>query len=256
MLVLLSPAKKLDFSSPCDLEPTSPALLSRTRQLAKVTKQLSANDLARLMKLSPALAALNHERFQGLSTAALPRGGRPAAHAFDGDTYAGLRAREFDSSDMEFAQERVRILSGLYGVLRPLDSILPHRLEMGTRLGTPRGSNLYEFWGQDIARHLNEAVEALGADLVVNLASQEYFAAVDLSTLSARVITPVFKEEREGRLKIISFSAKRARGMMARHIVKKRIVAPEALKKFREEGYRYSASESDADRWTFVRKQP
>lgn len=256
MLVLLSPAKKLDFSSPCSLVPTSPSLLPRTRKLAKLTKALTVEDLARLMKLSPALAALNHERFQRLSTAALPRGGRPAAHAFVGDTYVGLQAREFDPHDMAFAQERLRILSGLYGVLRPLDAILPYRLEMGTRLETPRGNSLYDFWGQDIALQLKEQLSAIGAKVVVNLASQEYFGAVDVAALSARVVTPVFKEERHGQLKIISFSAKRARGTMARHIVKQRIVEPAALKKFREDGYRYCAGESDENNWTFVRKQP
>ncbi len=255
MLAVLSPAKKLNFDpSEVQVPLTTPQLLKETRALSETTRQLEAKDLKSLMKLSDGLARLNFERFQSFDAKATrPRGSKQAALAFDGDTYVGLRAREMSSDDLAFAQEHVWILSGLYGLLRPLDAIQPYRLEMGSRLATPRGKTLYDFWGNRLARALDRQLAQLGSDTLVNLASNEYFSAVPRPALKARVVTCVFKEMRGGQPKIISFSAKRARGTMARFIVEKRITDPDGLKRFREDGYRFVAKDSDAENWLFLR---
>ncbi len=255
MIVLLSPAKKLNFEPAKDFSVSTPELLKETKVLHETTSRLKAADLKHLMKLSDALAKLNYQRFQEFDAdKPRPPGSKQAALAFDGDTYSGLRAREFSKDDMAFAQEHVAILSGLYGLLRPLDAIQPYRLEMGTRLTTPRGSSLYEFWGDRIAKKINQRLEKSGGRVVINCASQEYFGVIPEGALKARVITPVFKEVRGGEAKIVSFSAKRARGTMARYVVKNRITDAKDIKKFTEDGYRYIAKESSDTQWLFLRE--
>lgn len=254
VIVLLSPAKKLDFQPEPAFPLTTPELLKETRTLHQTTGQLKPADLKRLMKLSDSLALLNHQRFQAFDPETpRPRGSKQAALAFDGDTYAGLRAREFSPEEMQFAQEHIAILSGLYGLLRPLDAILPYRLEMGTRLATPRGSSLYDFWGDRIAKKINQRLKRSGGSIVLNCASQEYFGVIRDGVLSAPVITPVFKELRGGQAKIVSFSAKRARGMMARYVVENRITEVDAVKGFKEGGYRFVSKESTHTHWLFQR---
>jgi cytoplasmic iron level regulating protein YaaA (DUF328/UPF0246 family) len=206
-----------------------------------------------LMDISPDLAALNVARFRDFSARPAAARQRPAVLAFRGDTYIGMRAETFDASAMDFAQQHLRILSGLYGVLRPLDLIQPYRLEMGSALPNARGKNLYAFWGARIARELAKQALAVDTGTLVNLASQEYFGAVDTATLGLRVVTPQFKEQRGGALKIISFSAKRARGAMAGFAIRNALRDPEQLKSFAEDNYRYRPELSSADEWIFVR---
>lgn len=255
MLVVLSPAKRLDFSQvKPPIRETQPALLSDTRALMQTTRGLCARDLKRLMGLSDALAELNCARFGRFADD--PKRAeetRAAVFAFRGDTYVGLSADDFDADDLRFAQDHVRILSGLYGLLRPMDRIQPYRLEMGTRLSTERGSNLYDFWGERLAKALDKQVKAVGATALVNCASQEYFAAARAERLSVPTITPVFKELRDGKAKVISFSAKRARGMMARHIVRHRLTDPRDLRGFAEDGYRFQAEGSSDRELLFLR---
>jgi uncharacterized protein len=254
MLILLSPAKSLNLEPAPDAPPASaPRLASHTAALADVTRTLSRADLRRLMDISEPLADLNYQRFQAFD-AEHGAQGMPAALAFNGDVYHGLDARNLERADLDYAQAHVRILSGLYGLLRPLDAIQPYRLEMGTALATPRGSTLYAFWGPTIAEQINQDLE--GRDIVVNLASQEYFGAVDTTALRARVVTPVFREVRDGKARIISFYAKRARGLMARHAIKARLQTAEGLKSFTSGGYRYDPEASSEDLWVFSRLQP
>lgn len=235
---------------------TTPELLKETRTLHETTSRLKPADLKRLMKLSDSLAHLNHQRFQEFDPkAARPTGSKQAALAFDGDTYVGLRAPDFTPEEMEFAQEHVAILSGLYGLLRPLDAILPYRLEMGTRLRTPRGASLYEFWGDRVAKKINERLKKSAGRVVLNCASQEYFGVIPSGALAVPVITPVFKEVRGGQAKIVSFSAKRARGMMARYVVSNRITSPEKIKKFNLDGYAFVSEGSTETDWLFLRKK-
>lgn len=255
MLMVLSPAKSLNFERPQARLPLSaPELMDDVAELAEVTARLRAADLKRLMKLSDDLAELNRERFQVFDPAS--EEGLQAALAFNGDVYQGLRARELDKKALAWAQDRVRILSGLYGVLRPLDAIQPYRLEMGTRLKTRRGPNLYRFWGDRIARALNEASRGHKDRTLVNLASQEYFAAVDLDALETPVVSFRFLEEKDGEAKVVSFYAKRARGMAARWAIDHRIDKAAKLKGFDVAGYRFSEELSSEAEWTFVRPQP
>lgn len=255
VLAVISPAKRLDFDKECPFPSTTPPLLRETKQLSLVTRKLSAEDLSKLMNLSRPLAQLNEQRFRDFKATPKPKGSAPASWAFDGDTYTGLRAREFNEEQINYAQEHLVILSGLYGALRPLDAILPYRLEMGTRLVTERGGTLYDFWGDIIARYLNQQLTNVRSDILVNLASQEYFQAVDRRALKARIVTPVFKEKRGNRLQMISFSAKRARGAMARYIVESKAARIEQLKSFRVDGYRFQPELSDDDTLVFVREQ-
>lgn len=262
MLFVLSPAKRLDFersfSEPLSALPvTTPELFQETRLLSQTVKELSAAELKKLMSLSDSLARLNVERFQSFDAeSGRPFGSRPAALAFDGDTYAGLRARDFSAEEMRFAQERLVILSGFYGLLRPLDAISPYRLEMGTRIKTPRGSTLYEFWGDRVAKKVDARLKKLGSSVLVNLASEEYFSVLSRGKLKAHVVTPVFKELRGGKAKVVSFSAKRARGAMARFLVEERLTEPDGMKKFRADGYKFQARGSTATEWLFLRDQP
>ncbi|MBU3260682.1 peroxide stress protein YaaA [Roseovarius sp. PS-C2] len=249
MLVVVSPAKKMNMDPVEGLEPTRPAFQVQADELAKVAQGLSVDDLQKLMKISENLAKLNRDRFNDFGEMQ----DKPAALAFAGDTYQGLEAASLDDDEMMWAQDHFRILSGLYGLLRPLDAIQPYRLEMGSRLKTVKGKTLYDYWGDTIARALNEQAQAIKAEVLVNCASQEYFGAVDLSALNLRVVTPVFMEEKPGGPKIVSFYAKRARGAMARYIIQRRLTDPEALTEFDTGGYRYVPDISEPDKPVFVR---
>jgi cytoplasmic iron level regulating protein YaaA (DUF328/UPF0246 family) len=255
MLTVLSPAKKLDYDSPVRTALQSqPVFPEQTRELIGVLRLLSASDLAGLMGLSDALARLNADRYAAWVDAPDARHARQAVLAFDGDVYEGLRAPELSDDRLNWAQEHLAILSGLYGVLRPLDLIQPHRLEMGTRLRTARGSTLYAWWGDLIAGELNRRLDALsGQRILLNLASGEYFKSVDRKALDARVVECVFQDEKNGTWKIISFYAKRARGLMARYIVDHGIDDVRDLRDFATEGYAYAPRESSGDRLVFRR---
>lgn len=255
MLIVLSPAKRLDWS-PVDAETTHPQFADEALRLVKTARNLTLGDLQKLMALSPDLARLNRDRFKAYDAAPDTFATRPAVHAFAGDTYLGLEAGTLDKDEMAWAQDHLRILSGLYGLLRPLDAIQPYRLEMGSRLKTRRGKDLYAFWREAPAKALRAQAEALGTDTLVNCASQEYFGAVDLKALKLRVITPVFMEEKNGEAKIVSFFAKKARGAMARFIVQRRLSDPAALRDFDTGGYAYRPDMSEPDRPVFLRRYP
>lgn len=250
MLVTVSPAKRLDESAPRALDGTMPRLLDEAEKLVKTARGLDAPGLEKLMHISPKLAALNVDRFAAFGSGA---GEKQAIELFAGDTYTGLDAASLDEAELDYAQRHLRILSGLYGVLRPRDVIAPHRLEMGSRLANPRGKNLYEFWGDRVAERLNEDAEAVGADVLVNCASVEYFTAADRPALRLRVITPVFMEDGPKGPRIMSFWAKQARGAMARFIIQNRLTDPDALKDFDTGGYRFNEELSEGDRLVFLR---
>jgi len=252
MLVVVSPAKKLDMSPARGVEPTRPAFQPEAEELASVAHRLTVGDLQKLMKISEPLARLNADRFAEFGT--MPQ--KPAALAFAGDTYQGLEAGSLEPEEMDWAQDHFRILSGLYGLLRPRDAIEPYRLEMGSRLKTAHGRTLYDYWGDRIATALNAQAEAVGTDTLVNCASQEYFGAVDRAALGLRVITPVFMEEKAGTPKVVSFYAKKARGAMARFVIQHRLTDPEMLKDFDTGGYRYNDEMSDGDSFVFLRAYP
>jgi len=257
MLFLLSPAKSLDFDTPHPrVTPTQPLYIPQSTELIGQLRQLGAQQVSELMDLSPQLAELNVERYRAWRPEFTARNARPAMFAFDGDVYGGLEARSLQAADIRWAQAHVCILSGLHGVLRPLDRIQPYRLEMSIRLANARGSNLYQFWGDQIAQYLDSRLEGERSPVVVNLASQEYFQAVRRDALRARVVECVFEEERNGVWKIISFSAKRARGLMARFAITGRIGSVRKLQAFDAEGYRYAPEVSTADRLVFRRQQP
>ena len=256
MLIVLSPAKRLNFEpGPPEIPATTPVLSKDTAELARTARRLTRADLSRLMSISPKLADLNHERFKAFDPAR-DEGAVQAAQAFAGDVYQGLGARELDADSLDWAQGRIRILSGLYGVLRPLDRIQPYRLEMGTRLKTRRGGNLYDFWGSRIAEQLNSDAKDHLDPTLVNLASHEYFGAVDARALKLPLVTIHFREEKDGELKMVSFYAKKARGLMARYAVDNRIERSQALKDFDREGYRFDPQLSTDQDWTFVRPHP
>lgn len=255
MLFLLSPAKTLDYESPLpDLPVTRPQFVERSTELIATLRELSPARIASLMQLSDKLAGLNAARYQAWSPRFTARNSRPAVLAFNGDVYEGLDARSLAPDDLAWAQDHVRILSGLHGLLRPLDRLQPYRLEMGTPLQVGTTRNLYQFWGSGIARALNRELPAQRTPVVVNLASQEYAKAVDRSVLKARVIDCVFEERRGNAWKIISFSAKRARGLMARYAITHRLDTPAALQAFDLEGYGFDAAASAADRLVFRRR--
>lgn len=267
MLFVLSPAKTLDFDTPvpAELPCTEPPFLTQAAQLIEVLRGKSPQEIASLMGLSDKLAALNVARYQAWQPQCMPSQARQALLAFNGDVYEGLQARTLDTADLAWAQQHLVILSGLYGVLRPLDGMQPYRLEMSTPLATAAGANLYQFWGSRIADYLNEALEAQEqapspspgheARIVVNLASQEYFKAVDRKALRARVIDCVFEDFKGGSYKIISFYAKRARGLMARWAIMQRITTPAGLESFALEGYAFAPAASQPDRLVFRRAQ-
>jgi len=252
MLTVISPAKRLDWA-PRDVEMTKPVFQDQADELAEVARDLSVGDLQKLMSISEDLAKLNVERFARYAEE--PDDLRPAALAFAGDTYAGLEAASLDADDLRFAQDRLRILSGLYGLLRPLDAIRPYRLEMGTRLKTPCGKTLYDWWGDRIAEALNAEAEELGTDTLINCASVEYFTAADREALKLRVITPVFLEDKPGGPKIVSFYAKKARGAMARFITERRLTNPEGIVEFDLGGYRHAPDLSEPGKPAFLRAE-
>jgi cytoplasmic iron level regulating protein YaaA (DUF328/UPF0246 family) len=256
MLFVISPAKTLDFSpAPADLPVSKPEMTADAKKLAAVARTLKAADLRRLMDISDQLAELNVARFKAFS----PKGTDedvPAALAFAGDVYDGLDARHMDRASLDWAQDHLRILSGLYGLLRPLDVIQPYRLEMGTRLATERGSTLYDFWGDKLSKALRKAADGHADNTLVNLASQEYFGAVDAKALKLPVLTCSFKDEKDGEARIVSFYAKRARGLMARFAIERRVEAREDLKAFDADGYRFRADLSSDTDWVFARPQP
>jgi len=255
MLMVLSPAKTLDFASPIvDVPPTRPEFSADAKRLVMRLRELSPVEVARLMDLSDALAVLNVTRYATFRAAPRAEHVRPAVLAFDGDVYDGLGARALDADALAFTQRHLRILSGLYGVLRPLDAMQPYRLEMGTRLENERGRDLYAYWGDRPAKALRRALREAGADVLVNLASEEYFRAVDRDALGVPVVQPVFQERRAGAWKVISFSAKRARGAMARHAIERRLTDPEDLKGFDADGYSFDPQASDAHTWYFRRE--
>ena len=256
MLLVISPAKKLDASSPLPkkLTTTQPALLDDAAQLIEQLKPLAPHDVSALMKLSDALGTLNYERFQKWHLPFENNNARPAVLTFAGDVYQGLDAATFNTADFKFAQQHLRILSGLYGVLRPLDLMQAYRLEMGTRFANDRGANLYAFWGQKVTELLNAQIAELNTKTLINLASSEYFKVVKPKQLNATVIEPVFKEYKNGDYKIISFFAKKARGLMSAYSIKNKLTHADDLKAFDTEGYAYNAAISSAHQWVFTRK--
>lgn len=256
MIFLLSPAKSLDYETPVpvDLPSTSPLFMRHAGELIEVLKTQSPLDIAQLMDLSDKLSTLNVARYQAWKPRLNNKNAKQAMLAFDGDVYDGLSAKTLSLTDLLWAQDHVCALSGLYGVLRPLDLMQPYRLEMGTPLINPRGKNLYQFWGSSISDYLNKQLKATDKPVVVNLASQEYFKVVDRKALKAQVIECVFEEHKNGAYKVISFMAKRARGLMARYAIQHRAEAPETLKNFKVDGYAFAKMASTVDRWVFRRK--
>ena len=249
MLTVISPAKTLDFDTPVSTNKYSePRFLDQSQQLIEQLKKLSSQEIANLMKISDKLAGLNMVRFQQWQTPFTEENAKQAILAFKGDVYTGLAAETLDDKGLDFAQQHLRILSGLYGVLRPLDLMQPYRLEMGTPFQNDAGRDLYSFWGDKIRQSL-EGEPALKDGVLINLASNEYFKAVDAKKLNATIITPVFKDWKNGQYKMISFYAKKARGLMSRYIIDQQINTPEKLKQFDSDGYRYS-EEND---WVFIR---
>lgn len=252
MLVVISPAKRLDWSE-VSATPTTPDFQEDAIRLVRTARNLGLGKLQKLMDLSPDLARLNRDRFRDFANEPTAQDTRPAALAFAGDTYQGLEAASLDADEMAYAQEHLRILSGLYGILRPLDAIQPYRLEMGSRLKTRRGTNLYQYWRDGLSKALNTQASQLGSDVLINCASQEYFGAVDLKALKLKVVTPTFMEDKSGTPTIVSFFAKKARGAMARFIVQKRLTTPEALSDFDSGGYAYQPHLSTPDKPVFLR---
>lgn len=256
MLIVISPAKTLDYETPPATEVcTQPDFPEEAAALVKGLRKLSEADVGELMGISPKLAKLNKERFASWRAPFTRENAKQAVLAFKGDVYEGLRAWEFKKGDFAFAQKSLRILSGLYGLLRPLDLMQPYRLEMGTAYPNPAGKDLYAFWGDRLAEALNEAVAASGSPLLVNLASQEYFKAARPNKLKARVLSPVFKDEKNGTYKIISFYAKKARGLMAAYLVKNRAKKPEDLLGFDYAGYRHCPDASTEEAPVFLREE-
>lgn len=253
MLVVVSPAKNLDFDTQIPVsEHTQPVLLSDAATLAQECKALTPADLSSLMKISDKLATLNANRFAEFSTPFTPENARQALFAFNGDVYTGLDAHTLSADDITYAQQHLRILSGLYGVLRPLDLMQAYRLEMGTRLANSRGKNLYEYWGNTVTTEVNKALAAQGDNVLVNLASNEYFKSVKPKQVDGMIVTPVFKDKKNGQYKIISFFAKKARGLMARYIIQNRVDDVAGLKGFDTDGYYYSEAQSSATELVFL----
>jgi len=255
MLFLISPAKSLDYDTPvADLPHTLPSFLPQSTRLIGVLRKKSARQIGKLMDLSENLSELNVARFRAWAPEFTDANSRQAALAFDGDVYGGLDARSLKPAQLAWAQDHLCILSGLYGVLRPLDRMQPYRLEMGTALKAGKAGNLYQFWGSRIADYLNTRLASDRTPVVINLASQEYFKSVDRKTLQARVVECVFEDWKNGVYKVISFNAKRARGLMARHAIVNRIATPGRLAGFSAEGYAFDPAASQPDRMVFRRK--
>jgi len=256
MLILISPAKTLDYQSPLATERyTQPELLDHSQQLISEVRKLSAPQIATLMGISDKLADLNATRFHDWQPDFTPANARQAILAFKGDVYTGLQAETFSEADFDFAQKHLRMLSGLYGVLRPLDLMQPYRLEMGIRLENARGKDLYQFWGEIVTDKLNEALQVQGDNVVINLASDEYYKSVKPKKLNAEIVKPVFLDEKNGKFKVISFYAKKARGLMSRYIIENRLTTPEQLKAFNSEGYFFDEEASEKGDLVFKRHE-
>ncbi len=256
MLTVISPAKTLDFDTSTGTDAyTQPAHLTQSRKLVRRLRQLSATDISKLMSVSDNIAELNQQRYKQWKTPFKPENARQALFAFKGDVYLGLDAYSMNNAQVEFAQDHLRILSGLYGLLRPLDLMQAYRLEMGTRLDTQQGNNLYQFWNCRITDSLNKELRQSDSKILINLASGEYFKSIKPKTLRAEIVTPVFKNYNKGSYQVIGFFAKKARGLMARYLIDNRIDEPETLKDFDLEGYGYNAALSDSNEWVFTRRQ-
>jgi cytoplasmic iron level regulating protein YaaA (DUF328/UPF0246 family) len=254
MLMVVSPAKTLDYESELPIqESTQPEMLEESQQLIDQLKKLTPADVASLMKLSDKLADLNVNRFAHWKQPFNADNARPAIYAFKGDVYTGLDAYSFNKKQMTFAQKHLRILSGLYGLLKPLDLMQPYRLEMGTKFDNKKGANLYEFWGDTITNKINDNLKK--GEVILNLASNEYFKSVKTKSLKGEVVTPVFKDQKNGNYKIISFYAKKARGMMAAYVINNQINDAEAIKQFDVAGYRFSEIQSKNNEWVFLRDE-
>jgi uncharacterized protein len=256
MLIFLSPAKSLDYKTPPQVASfTQPAFLKQSETLIKQLRKLSPADIAKLMDLSDPLALLNFNRYADWQLPFTPENAKQAVLAFDGDVYDGLSAKTLTADDLDFAQRQVRILSGLYGILKPLDLMQPYRLEMGTKFANKAGKNLYEFWSERLLKAVNAELGEMSRPVAVNLASEEYFKAAIGRKINGELIQPVFEDWKNGQYKIISFYAKRARGLMTRYAVLNRLNDPEDLKAFAEDGYAFVPEVSDARRWVFRRRQ-
>lgn len=256
MLTVLSPAKTLDYeTAPITQSATLPRFMDQSALLIEDARGLNPDDIRALMGVSEQIAHLNHERFMNWQSESTSDNAKQAVLAFKGDVYTGLQAETLSEDDLDFAQTRLRILSGLYGLLRPLDLMQPYRLEMGLKFTNQRGRNLYEFWGEQLTDTLNADLVSAKTEVLINLASNEYFKAVKPKLLNADIITPQFKDLKNGQYKMISFFAKKARGLMARYIIDNRITEPEALKSFSEAGYYYSDEQSQGDQWVFLRDE-
>ncbi|MCZ6828755.1 MAG: peroxide stress protein YaaA [Gammaproteobacteria bacterium] len=254
MLMVISPAKTLDYETPVSTrKSTLPEFLPRSGQLIEDIRQLQPDDLRELMGISESLAELNHQRFMNWGEPFTRDNARQSVLAFKGDVYAGLDAASMNAADLNFAQRHLRILSGLYGVLRPLDLMQAYRLEMGLKFANSGGKNLYEFWGSDISDSIAAALKKNRSKVLVNLASNEYFKAVQSKRLEAEVITPLFKDLKNGKYRVVSFFAKKARGQMARYIIDQRMRDVVGIKKFNKDGYKYNKSVSTAYDWVFTR---
>lgn len=257
MVITLSPSKGQDFETAvATARHTLPAQLDESQLLISGLRKLDAGKLQQLMDVSENIANLNVERYRAFKTPFTLQNARQALFAFKGDVYSGIDSTAYSEDDLEYAQQHLRILSGLYGVLRPLDLIQPYRLEMKTKLANPRGDNLYQFWGERITDNLNRLLERQQEAVLINLASNEYFRAVKPKLLKGRLLTINFKESKAGKTRVIAIFAKRARGMMADFILRNRIESPDGLKAFDRGGYRFSQADSDDGQWTFTRQQP
>ncbi|MDC1144031.1 peroxide stress protein YaaA [Porticoccaceae bacterium] len=255
MLIVISPAKKLDFAPVSAGNASQPQLLDHAAELLQGLKQLSPSEVCGLMGLSDSLGALNYERFQAWQRPFTEDNAKPAVLAFKGDVYQGLEAETMTDGQLAWAQDHLRILSGLYGLLRPMDLMQPYRLEMGTKFANQRGKDLYAFWGSIITDEINRLLAASTSPVLVNLASNEYFKSVQHKAINGRIITPVFMDKKDDKYKIISFYAKKARGLMSAYIIKNKISAVEGIKDFDSDGYCYNAAMSEGDSWVFTREQ-
>jgi cytoplasmic iron level regulating protein YaaA (DUF328/UPF0246 family) len=254
MLITISPAKTLDYETPPVTKThTKPAYLKQTQLLIDNLRHYSSMDLAELMKLSMKLSQLNFDRYHNWKTPFTLKNAKQAALAMKGDVYSGLDAQTLDEEGFDFAQRHLRILSGLYGILRPLDLMQPYRLEMGTKLPNEQGKDLYAFWGERITQGINKDLKAQGDDILINLASNEYFKSIKPKLVQGRIITPQFKEKKNGGYRMIGVFAKRARGLMSRYIIDNRLRQAEAIQDFDWEGYRYDKRLSKEDQWVFTR---
>ena len=256
MLIVISPAKTLDYESPAKTKVfTTPDYLPQSQQLINRLRNLSSLDISDLMKVSTKIADLNFERYESWKKPFTVKNAKQSILAFKGDVYTGLDADSFKADDFKFAQNHLRVLSGLYGLLRPLDLMQPYRLEMGTKLKTDSGKNLYEFWGSDITEGLNKQLKKIKSNYLINLASNEYFKSVKPKELNAEIITPAFKEFKNGEYKMIGIYAKKARGLLSRYIIQNKLSDPEEIKSFSEEGYRFNKTLSKGNSLVFTRKQ-